>query len=240
MKITTAILATLFLMGAASFSNAAIIVTSSFLAPVNNGASFTYTVRTIVTGDPTVNSASSYGFKVALTAVLQPGANISSFSGTAITIPLIEGSGLGFQGHFTAAAPINNTISATAFEAIFVGRQNSLFNFSDNFADKFRDLTFTITKPLSGTVTLTATPSAVSYTNANNGGNGGTGFVDLSVVPAQVTTTYTAPTVGNGGQTSFSITAVPEPSSLGLLAVAGVFGLGVRMRNWRSRGKSAC
>lgn len=35
------------------------------------------------------------------------------------------------------------------------------------------------------------------------------------------------------------ITAVPEPSSIAMLAVAGIFGLGIRMRNWKSKRQSA-
>lgn len=237
MKITNAILACLLLLANVAMSNAAIIVTTSLLeTSALNASTITYRVRSAFTTSnaDAFNSAASYGFRVTIT------------SSSAITINSLAGSvpamGLGNLSPFSHDG---TTLNVTSNSVDFIGRSasnQSFVGFGTDVND-VRDLTFSVTRPLSGpNITLTATARGIGYAGASGqlGAAGGNGFV---VTPGDGSNIGTAVTplssFGNFAAGTASITAVPEPSSVGLLAVAGIFGFGIRMRNWRLKRKSA-
>ena len=233
MKKASVILSCLFVLASAATSNATIIVTTSFIQTNLTATTASYTVRaTFSTSGAANNLATSYGFRVAIS-----GATVSS-----LTAP-IPGAGVGFIGNFTSNATVGSGF------VDFIGQRSTAsgnIDFSTRLSDgapTFREMTFDVARPLSGTTIISATASGIGYAGSASllgAAAGGNGFVVTPEsfpgsnigTPVVVGANFSAPATS-------SITAVPEPSSVGLLAVAGIFGLGIRMRNWRFKSKSA-
>ena len=245
MKITTAILAFLFVFTNVTTSNAAIIVTTSLIANGPNlAASLThnYIARaTITTSGGNDNSSTSFGFRLTLSGTGVPG-NISAI----LPIAPLDPGPAGFNAEFTHASTV---VGGNAVN--FIGRnQGALVAFNNpplnGTPTRFLDYSFTVNRSSAFVLTATAAaiPGGYIGDSTGYGANGsGTGFVTASagvfVAGAIGTNVNGATFVVDPSSGSVGITAVPEPNSIAMLAVAGIFGVGVQVRRWKSKRKSA-
>lgn len=204
--------AALFLFAVqASLATASITFSTSVTpgAVVGNQQSFSIDLAMKGTADV----VSSYGFTATLSTASGPALNLATVSGFTITSPDI-GNGAGWGTEFTHN--INSSV-ATGNSITFTGIPGSTPTF-DGSAGRFRQINFTANISATQNILVTMTSAATGFVN------GGT---------AVSVSNFDAPLAAG------SITAVPEPTSMALLAFGGGFALISRLRSRRTEKKNS-
>ena len=210
MRYTSAILGSLLLIASASFAEAGVLFSTDTTPGAVASGRQAFTVRVNMVSDANVGNVTSYGFRVALSTIVGP---LNSF--TTLTGPGVTGDSQ-WALDFTHTDPgINGTLTSLDF----IGGPGTGTNFLAATGPRFRDFSFSLTQasipfPFLVTVSgLAATPTGFLNGAANVISNAGTSFA------------------------AGTVTAVPEPASLALLASVGGLALCARFRNRKSRKK---
>ena len=243
MRFTVAIFASLLFVANTAVSYATIIVTPVTAASaVGVGVTTqSFTMRLRMTGNATneAPSVNQYAFNVALTTAA--GAiNFTNDTRTGTTGVFLTpiATGLGFGGEFSQT----NTATTGANTAFIEGQPGggSPFTFtSDSLAFngappagtgyfRERELTFAVTRPLFGAdrdILVTITPATITGTALTSFRNAAGGLLS---------TNFGAGTTVVGG----TISAVPEPTSIALVALVGGIAAGARLRTRKAKKKS--
>ena len=229
MRFTFAVLASLLFMANISVSNANIIFTptvqsTSLGGPLVFGTLFsqqTFNMRVALSGSgaAATNSVNQFAFSV---TAGQSGGAINIVGGaTAFTVqptPFPFSTQFASQAEFPAGTGNGFVLFGTNQT---VANGGPLINFGDGSTDRFREFSFTVVRPTDGVAR------------------------DLTFTFAQAPIPGTAPTLNGftGGAvapfgTAFvggTVTAVPEPTSIALVALVGGLAAGTRLRNRRSK-----
>ena len=232
MRLTQVILASLLFVANTAVSHATIIVTPVTAAstPGVGVTTQSFTMRLRMTSNAN-DSVAQYAFNVALSTAAGP---ISYSTPLALTgIP----TGLGFGGEYSQT----NTAVTGANSAFIEGQPGggSPFTFTnDSLAFngappavgyfRERELTFAVNRPLFGNdrdILVTITPATIAGTALTSFRN---------AAGAALATNFGAGTTVVGG----TISAVPEPTSIALVALIGGIAAGARLRTRKAKKKS--
>lgn len=211
MRYTSAILGSFLLIASASLADAAIIFSTISTASTPAAGRQAFTVRVgMVSSLAGGNSANSYGFRVALSTTGGPLSSFTTLTGPGVTGP---------SPWDTEFSHTNSGINGTFTSLDFVGGLGPGSSFLAATGPRFRDFSFSLVQgpdaiPFFVTVTgLAATPTGFLNGAANVASNAGTIFA------------------------TGSVTAIPEPASIVLLASVGGLALCARFRNRKPRKK---
>ena len=240
MRFTVAIFASLLFVANTAVSYATIIVTPVTAASaVGVGVTTqSFTMRLRMTSNAN-DSVAQYAFNVALSTAAGPISftNDTRTSTTGVFLTPIA-TGLGFGGEFSQT----NTATTGTNSAFIEGQPGggSPFTFtSDSLAFngappagtgyfRERELTFAVTRPLFGAdrdILVTITPATITGTALTSFRNAAGGAL---------ATNFGAGTTVVGG----TISAVPEPTSIVLVALVGGIAAGARLRTRKATKKS--
>lgn len=226
MRITFAILSSLLLLANANVSTANIIFTPVVTSQPPAGPGFTQqiTVRLAMTGvggNAASNSVNSFGFSAALAP--------ASASLLATNISWTEVGFGTFGTEFSSHTPLGTGSSGNP--VIFSGTITSpagFQNFSDIpdpvFTHRYREISFTVNRLFS------AVPLQFVFSSAAGGFVGPTGSTPI--------VNFTTANAVNAAGQSFSISAVPEPTSIALVALVGGIAACARLRTRKANKKS--
>ena len=232
MRLTQVILASLLFVANTAVSHATIIVTPVTAASaVGVGVTTqSFTMRLRMTSNAS-DSVAQYAFNVALSTAAGPISYSTPLALTGLA------TGLGFGGEYSQT----NTAITGANSAFIEGQPGggSPFTFANDslgFNDappargyfRERELTFAVNRPLFGDnrdILVTITPATITGTALNSFRN---------AAGAALATNFGAGTAVVGG----TIIAVPEPTSIALVALVGGFAAGARLRTRKAKKKS--
>ena len=233
MRLTVAIFASLLFVANTAVSYATIIVTPVTFSPTPALGATTqqFTMRLRMTSDAS-DSVAQYAFNVALSTAAGPISYSTPLALTGIA------TGLGFGGEYSQT----NTAITGANSAFLEGQPGggSPFTFtSDSLAFngappatpgyfRERELTFAVNRPLLGSnrdILVTITPATITGTALNSFRN---------AAGAALPTNFGAGLTVVGG----TIIAVPEPTSIALVALVGGIAAGARLRTRKTKKKS--
>ena len=240
MRLTIAILASLLFVANTAVSHATIIVTPVTAAstPGVGVTTQSFTMRLRMTSNAS-DSVAQYAFNVALSTAAGPiSFTNDTRTGTTGVFMTQIATGLGFGGEFSQTNTATTGVNTAFIEgqpgggSPFTFTNDSLaFNGPTPASGYFREreLTFAVNRPLFGAdrdILVNITPATI------NGSGGLTSF--RNAAGGALATNFGTGTTVVGG----TISAVPEPTSMALVALVGGIAAGARLRARKGKKKS--